>query len=108
MRALDEDWIQRVRQGSPMKSLGEAAKDLPWLSPCARSLAALARSPLISAWPRLKFDPGIVLLACRAWGAAPACFQPCACDVKMLRLALLNLRASNSHAGFVDWSRPDC
>ena len=46
-----------------MKSLGEAAMDLLWLSPCARSLLALARVPIVRAWAHLRTDPGLVLLA---------------------------------------------
>jgi len=90
-----------------MKSPGEAAKELPWLPSCARSLVALARSPLASSWSQLKCDPGIALLVARAWGVAPVSFQPRACDAKVLRTALNHLRRHGG-SGFVDWARPDC
>src|SRR5438445_2751962 len=46
-------------------ALGEAATHLPWLSPCAASLLALARMPAAAAWSRLRHDPGAVLLVAR-------------------------------------------
>ena len=48
-----------------MKTLGEAALDLPWIAPSVASLTALARFPLASVWPQVRTDPGIVLLAAR-------------------------------------------
>src|SRR6516225_5851624 len=88
-----------------MKSLGGAATDLLWLSPCAESLVALARSPLSSSWPKLRSDPGVALLAARAWGADS--IHTRACDVRALRVALHHLRLA-AGAGSVDWSRPGC
>ena len=41
-----------------MKTLGEAAMDLPWLAPSVASLTALARSPLSTVWSELRTDPG--------------------------------------------------
>src|SRR5581483_8879271 len=41
--------------------LGEAVHRLRWLSPGAASLVALARLPLVEAWPHLRHDPGAVL-----------------------------------------------
>ena len=46
-------------------ALGEAATQLPWLSPCASSLLALARSPAGSAWSELRKDPAALLLIVR-------------------------------------------
>ena len=43
-------------------ALGEAATQLPWLSPCAASLLALARLPAASAWAEVRSDPAAVLL----------------------------------------------
>jgi len=45
--------------------LGEAATQLPWLSPCAASLVALARAPSAAAWDEVCSDPGCVLLLIR-------------------------------------------
>src|SRR5205085_3893587 len=80
------------RHGCPMKSLGEAATDLLWLSPCANSLVALARSPMSSVWSQVRTDPGLALLAARAWGDAPISFHPASSDVKLLRVSLHYLR----------------
>jgi two-component system, NtrC family, sensor kinase len=52
-----------------MKALGEAALDLPWLPPCAASLAALTRPHSASTgspWKQVRNDPGCVLLLLRA------------------------------------------
>jgi signal transduction histidine kinase len=88
--------------------------DLPWLVPCAGSLAALARSPATGAWELVRDDPGAVLLVLRH-AASPA--PPPAC-----RPSVLDDLASCLHApdlledaarilrapfpAFVDWSRP--
>ena len=48
-----------------VSAVGEAATQLPWLSPCAASLLALARMPAAAAWERLRHDPGAVLLVVR-------------------------------------------
>jgi signal transduction histidine kinase len=44
---------------------GEGAIHLPWLSPCAASLVALARAPTAAVWSEVRFDPGCVLLLLR-------------------------------------------
>jgi signal transduction histidine kinase len=58
-----------------MKALGEAALELPWLPPCAASLAALTRPHSASTgclstggspWKQVRVDPGCVLLLLRA------------------------------------------
>ncbi len=46
-------------------ALGEAATHLPWLSPGAASLVALARLPATAAWPLIRSDPGAVVLVVR-------------------------------------------
>jgi len=46
-------------------ALGEGATHLPWLSPCAASLLALARLPAAAAWSKVRHDPGAVLLITR-------------------------------------------
>lgn len=55
--------------------LGEAATHLPWLSPSAGSLAALACAPSSAAWLQVRTDPGAVLLILRH---APSAWQPTA------------------------------
>src|SRR5438045_221515 len=49
-----------------MKALGEAAVDLPWILPCARSLVRLTRQDAASVWSEIRFDPGCVLLLARS------------------------------------------
>jgi hypothetical protein len=88
-----------------MKSLGEAAMDLPWLSPSAQSLLALARSPIASSWEHFRTDPGLVLLICRASRAKPILFDGPACDARVLAASLRYLRSS-AGAGFVNWTEP--
>jgi len=83
-----------------MKALGEAAVDLPWLSPCASSLIALARAPLPGVWSHVRTDPGLVLLLARVWGAhSPS--SP-ACDLDLFREAQRHL----ADAGFIRWDQP--
>jgi two-component system, NtrC family, sensor kinase len=90
-----------------MKSLGEAATDLPWLSPCAHSLVALARSSLASAWLGCRTDPGLVLLAARASGSRKNLVFSPSCSARILSASLRHLRLGH-RAGFVDWSQPVC
>jgi signal transduction histidine kinase len=90
-----------------MKALGLGAKDLPWLSPSAQSLRALARSPLATVWPQLRTDPGIVLLLARAWGRRPRSLNHRSCDIRVLRMALRYLRSAGDR-GCVDWTQPVC
>src|SRR5438445_432093 len=55
-------------------ALGEGATHLPWLSPCAASLLALARLPAAAAWSKVRHDPGAVLLIARQ--TAPTLISP--------------------------------
>ncbi len=81
-------------------NLGEAALELPWISPCAASLAALARGPSRRAWWAVRADPGAVLLLVRH-GIEPATFA--SLDLSpVLETALQNLTLP----GFVDWRQP--
>ena len=48
-----------------MKTLGEAAMDLPWIAPSVDTLTTLARLPLSAAWTSLRGDPGFILLFAR-------------------------------------------
>jgi two-component system, NtrC family, sensor kinase len=76
-----------------MKTLAEAALDLPWLAPSVASLMTLARSQLPFAWT----DPGMVLLSAQLFdNSAPP-------DVALLEAALH--QHEHYHSGFVDWSQ---
>src|SRR5437867_1210825 len=91
-----------------MKALGEAATDLPWLSPCADSLVALARNPTAAAWPQVRFDPGCVLLLFRQTADPSAANQAIFSTVRFRESSLLETaRKLLSHPGFVDWNRPE-
>jgi signal transduction histidine kinase len=90
-------------------ALGEAATQLPWLTPAAASLVALARAPSAAAWDAVCSDPGCVLLLIREAfpRGAPAgvlSFPAMLGDPAVLEGALRNL--ARSGAGFVDWSQP--
>jgi signal transduction histidine kinase len=84
-----------------MKALGEAALELPWLTPCVASLTTLAGAPLPTVWPQLRSDPGAVLLAVRA--AEPDRALP-ASSLPLLEEALRLLPTSGP--GSVDWNHP--
>jgi signal transduction histidine kinase len=86
-----------------MKTLGEAALDLPWLSPSVASLTTLAGAPLPAVWPQLRNDPGMVLLAARALGSGISIAAP-EHDLPLLELSLRLL--PHYDAGFVDWNQP--
>lgn len=49
-----------------MKTLAEAAMELPWLAPNVASMTSLAKAPLSSSWDHLRTDPGILLLVARS------------------------------------------
>jgi two-component system, NtrC family, sensor kinase len=77
-----------------MKTLAEAAMDLPWLAPSVASLLTLARSQVPSTWT----DPGMVLLSAQlSDSSAPS-------DVALLEAVLQH--HEHYHLGFVDWSQP--
>jgi signal transduction histidine kinase len=80
-----------------MKTLGEAAIDLPWLAPSVASLTSLIRLPWSVAWDQLRSDPGIVLLAsdCTSINASTS----------SLLEALLK-REDCFSIGNVDWAAP--
>jgi two-component system NtrC family sensor kinase len=102
-----------------MRALGEAATQLPWLSPCTASLVALARAPAPAAWEMVRGDPGAVLLIVRQTAASLAVpalsfFPALLRDPAILEGALRFLRAEaraatrepEREAGFVDWQQP--
>ena len=106
-------------------ALGEAARQLPWLSPCAASLLALARAPAGTAWLEIRHDPAALLLVLRCGARAltsPALsfFPSVLRDPAILRGALkflalderrppgrsLGLSENNGRVtGSIDWSR---
>ena len=83
-----------------MKTLGEAANDLPWIAPSVASLTMLAQAPALSAaWTQVRTDPGFVLLSARILQA-----HSDEDDVALLDAVLRN--QPYFHVGFVDWSQP--
>jgi signal transduction histidine kinase len=92
------------------QGLGEAA-NLPWLSPCAASLVALARAPTPAVWEAVRCDPGAVLLLLR-YALPPAAppglsfFPSLLTDPAPLEAALRHLAEPGPDA--VDWDRPVC
>jgi signal transduction histidine kinase len=97
-----------------MTALGTALHHLPWLSPCAASLVALARPPSSATWAAVRSDPGAVLLVARA---TPSGFSPHGPpfpahhleDPAVCESALRLLAGADAGpaAGFVDWTRPE-
>lgn len=83
---------------------GTSAAHLPWLSPGAASLAALARSPAAVAWSQIRSDPGAVLLVLAHAGDAVTDFPRVLSNPAILDEALRRLE--HAGVGYVDWSRP--
>src|SRR4051794_40604939 len=88
------------------QGLAEAASQLPWLSPCAASLVALARAPTAAVWDEVRFDPGCVLLLLRhALATGPSrswltlLQNPAALDAAVRHL-------EQRDPGFMSWDRP--
>jgi signal transduction histidine kinase len=89
-------------------ALGAAVTHLPWLSPSATSLVALARPPSAHCWEQIRFDPGSVLLLARqsSAGQTPAsvsCFSTALLEPTSLEEAVHLLDAGPP--SFVDWSQ---
>jgi two-component system, NtrC family, sensor kinase len=85
-----------------MKTLGEAAMELPWLAPSARSLTVLAKSSLPQAWNEVRNDPGVVLQLARLIEKPVPSSVPS--DVVLLESFL---RQQDQFAiGFLDWNQP--
>ncbi len=78
-----------------MKTLGEAAMDLPWLAPSVASMTTLARADLPQVWSGLRTDPGIVLLSAHLEKITSG----------SLLEAILK-HQSQFDRGFVDWNEP--
>src|SRR5262245_19981238 len=93
-----------------MDALGEAALHLPWLSPCAASLVALARAPTAETWSTVRCDPGCVLLLIRhalpAGAPSRSSFWVALVrDPAPLEAALHRLQ--HPGPGFVNWGQPE-
>ena len=80
-----------------MKTLAEAAMDLPWLAPNVASMTTLARSQRPSIWTQLRTDPGFVLLSAHVLDSSPPL------DVALLEAVLHH--QPHFHLGFVDWNQ---
>jgi signal transduction histidine kinase len=78
-----------------MKTLGEAAMDLPWLAPSVASMTTLARAELPSVWTELRTDPGMVLLSAHLDTITPD---------SLLEAVLRH--QTQFDLGFVDWNEP--
>jgi signal transduction histidine kinase len=89
-----------------MKPRRAHAKDLPWLTPSAQSLRALARARLADIWSECRTDPGLVFLVARACRRS-AGIGSASCDVRVLRESLHHLQSA-ADAGLVDWNRAGC
>lgn len=92
-----------------MDALGEAAIQLPWLSPCAASLVALARAPAAEAWVVVRTDPGCVLLLLRHALPQPdptrlSLFPTLLRDPAPLEAARCRLEYPG--LGYADWGHP--
>jgi two-component system NtrC family sensor kinase len=87
-------------------ALGDAVAHLPWLCPCAASLAALARPA--AAWPEVRNDPGAVLLLIRCspemLAVSGLSFFPALAEEPAVLEAVLT-QLDRLPAGFVDWSQ---
>jgi len=83
-----------------MKTLGEAAMELPWLAPSARSMTALAKSSLPVAWNDVRIDPGFVLLS------AQLLDKPTSSLTDAALLEALARHQNHFSLGFVDWNQP--
>ncbi len=89
-------------------ALGAAATHLPWLSPGATSLVALARPPSAHGWEQIRLDPGSVLLLARQCPAGRtlsslSCFPTALLEPALLEEAVRLLDATPP--GFVDWNQ---
>jgi hypothetical protein len=84
-----------------MKTLGEAAMDLPWLAPSVASMTTLAKSSLPAAWNEVRHDPGIVLLISRLIDDPVQ--TPFPADAVLLESLIQ--RQAHYQTGFVDWNQ---
>ncbi len=93
-------------------ALGEAVTHLPWLTPAAASLVALARPAVDAGWRTVRTDPAAVLLVVRQTApllSVPSLpyFPALLREASVVEGALLVVRAEGEPGpAFVDWSRP--
>lgn len=85
-------------------ALADAATQLPWLSPGAHSLVALARAASPAVWTEIRRDPGALLLLLR-FADRCAALPTALFDPQVLQGALPILDPPGS--GFVDWQRSE-
>jgi signal transduction histidine kinase len=95
-----------------MKALGEAALQLPWLSPCAASLLALTRAPGAAVWSQVRHDPGLVLLLLRHGQPAgptaePSLFPALLREAAVLDAAHSYLQSCAGPTGWVSWDQAE-
>jgi signal transduction histidine kinase len=94
-----------------MKALGEAALQVPWLSPCAASLLALTRAPQAAIWSEVRQDPGCVLLLARhampsAAASGSLLFPALLRDAAPLEAARFQLESTVASGCWVSWNEP--
>jgi two-component system NtrC family sensor kinase len=95
-----------------MKAPGEAALQLPWLSPCAASLLALTRAPQAAVWSEIRHDPGCVLLLVRhalppATTSGLSLFPALLRDAAVLDAARAHLEGKPRPRGWVSWNQAE-
>jgi signal transduction histidine kinase len=82
---------------------------LPWLSPGAASLVALARLPFALSWQQIRLDPGGVLLLVGQASAgetlSAAYSFPCSVNESAILEEAVR-RLDHAGVGFVDWNQP--
>src|SRR5581483_399590 len=88
-----------------MKALGEAAVDLPGLSPAAQSLAALAGGN--DAWSSLRNDPAALIVLVQHAPEFPPDFLAHALTYPSALLARVLSQLEDETPGWIDWGRPD-
>jgi signal transduction histidine kinase len=101
--SFKEEGVEAVRLSDP----GESAMGLPWLSPGAESLVALARSSSPSVWLQIRHDPGAVLLIARHLTAQSTLTFPEQLFQSAAPLEHALYRLQDSPHSLVDWSRPE-
>src|SRR5438128_1108694 len=84
-----------------MKTLAEAAMELPWLAPSVASMTMLARSSLPTVWTQVRTDPGVILLLARLLEKPAQAEFPS--DAAILEALLRH--QTHFQLGFVDWNQ---
>jgi signal transduction histidine kinase len=99
--------VPAVTEGAGLwgSALAQGVAHLPWLSPDAASLGALARPQVGDVWSEIRSDPGAVLLLVRGRSASeerPVATHSSLNDPALLEEALRHL--DGAWAGFVNWN----